>query len=347
MGRALKLCLEAEPFCKKIKAFVVKDTGENPNNIDDIQVIGIDEAEAFRKQPIIVALNEKNMPGALRELAEKGFDNLMPINAAGDEWSDIKNAFFLDNQEKCYLPYRLLETDDSFHKDSGETKLKVFVVNSVYDKKLSDEMPLRSYEEPVQVGAALTDARICNVDDNSGDSISVKNRQYCELTALYWLWKNTRDDYAGLCHYRRRFDLSEDMIAKIPELAVDIVVTIPVINTEGVGTHYKRVHSDADWEILRQEVHRFSPEYDEDFLFVEKQIYFHPYNMFIMRREVLDAFCGWMFPILFSCEGRIGEKEDAYQNRYPGFLSERLLNVFLYHNKDIYSIYVARKLYLE
>ena len=41
--------------------------------------------------------------------------------------------------------------------------------------------------------------------DNIGNHISGKNANYCELTGLYWIWKNTDDSYKGLVHYRRYF----------------------------------------------------------------------------------------------------------------------------------------------
>lgn len=44
------------------------------------------------------------------------------------------------------------------------------------------------------------------IGDNTGDNISSKNKNYCELTGVYWIWKNDTDsDYIGLCHYRRYF----------------------------------------------------------------------------------------------------------------------------------------------
>ena len=45
--------------------------------------------------------------------------------------------------------------------------------------------------------------------DNTGDNISKKNKNYCELTALYWAWKNLDNKYIGLCHYRRYFSKKE------------------------------------------------------------------------------------------------------------------------------------------
>ena len=229
----------------------------------------------------------------------------------------------------------------------GKNKLTVYVVKSIYDKKIENNLPLRPYEKEIQVGATLTEKRICDLRDDEGENISDKNRQYCELTALYWLWKHTDDDYIGLSHYRRRFDFSEEVIDNIVELKADIVVTIPVINTLGIGYQYCKTHSEEDWKILRDEIHSLTPDYDESFEFVEKQHYFHAYNMFIMRKSILGEFCDWLFPILFACEKRIGAKEDSYQNRYPGFISERMLNVFLYKHKDEYSIYVANKMYLN
>ncbi len=41
------------------------------------------------------------------------------------------------------------------------------------------------------------------VGDDTGNHISSKRNQFCELTVQYWAWKNEKADYYGLCHYRR------------------------------------------------------------------------------------------------------------------------------------------------
>ena len=57
---------------------------------------------------------------------------------------------------------------------------------------------------PLQVGAALHNS-LGYHSDNTGDNISSLNPQFCELTGLYWAWKNLDADYVGLAHYRRHF----------------------------------------------------------------------------------------------------------------------------------------------
>lgn len=58
---------------------------------------------------------------------------------------------------------------------------------------------------PVQVGKQLSNCILEMQGDNEGDNISGKNSTYCEMTAVYWAWKNLSCDYYGLCHYRRLF----------------------------------------------------------------------------------------------------------------------------------------------
>lgn len=68
---------------------------------------------------------------------------------------------------------------------------------------------------PIQVGAAISDINLGILCDNlvngvDCDNISAKNKSYCELTAVYWAWKNIKKmypniEYIGLCHYRRFF----------------------------------------------------------------------------------------------------------------------------------------------
>ena len=49
----------------------------------------------------------------------------------------------------------------------------------------------------------------------------------------------------------------------------------------------------------------------------------------ICKKAFLDSYCKWLFPILFRVEELVGSKWDVYQERYPGFLAERLFTLFV------------------
>ena len=57
------------------------------------------------------------------------------------------------------------------------------------------------------------------------------------------------------------------------------------------------------------------------------------FNMFVLRSELFNSYCNWLFSILFEVEKRIPYKEyGPYQGRVFGFLAERLLNVWVEKN---------------
>ena len=66
------------------------------------------------------------------------------------------------------------------------------------------QMPTEEIYIPIHVGAEGKE-KLEYVPDNTGENISVKNPYYCELTGLYWAWKNLDAEYIGLVHYRRYF----------------------------------------------------------------------------------------------------------------------------------------------
>ena len=71
---------------------------------------------------------------------------------------------------------------------------------------------------PIHVGKALSDKDLSIQPDNEGENISHKNQSYCELTGMYWAWKNLKNvDVIGLCHYRRYFDFHNQCRKGFPQ----------------------------------------------------------------------------------------------------------------------------------
>ena len=57
---------------------------------------------------------------------------------------------------------------------------------------------------PIHVGSSNSNLNLNIQRDDEGFNISSKNNQYCELTAIYWAYKNLKhQDFIGLAHYRR------------------------------------------------------------------------------------------------------------------------------------------------
>lgn len=346
------MSLQEKPYEFHIEYCLVSDLNVNPVSVAGIPVIDYTMAENLVRKgaTILVAAVEKNIKSMQESLKEHGYVHTIPITYDGDLWSLLRGNLY---QEYCHSqgkPYLTIEEELQYihePKMSDERTVSVYTVKCHVDKSLKEDVSRFSWEKEIQAGAALADARICGICDDRGENISDKNSQYCELTALYWIWKHGQSDYIGLGHYRRHFELTEDQLKKLAVSDIDVVLTIPMFVFPNVAEVYRRDHAGEDWDMMCKAVRVLCPKYLPALKIIEGAPFYYAYNMFIMRREILDDYCSWLFPILGYCEERCQKKENSYQNRYIGFLAERLLSVyFLYHEKE-YKIVHARKHFIE
>lgn len=182
---------------------------------------------------------------------------------------------------------------------------------------------------PIQVGAAVATERFQAVADDQGDNISKKNANYCELTALYWIWKNSDAGIVGLEHYRRCFDIDE---AQIQEVLTEYDIILPTVYRYrwSLEEEYNRYHLEDDWKHMKEALNEKSPDVAEDMMSVFGSNEIIPYNMFICKKRLCDEYSKWLFDILADVEGKhIQYTPNAYQERYLGFLSERLFTLYI------------------
>lgn len=215
----------------------------------------------------------------------------------------------------------------------------------------NSRMPEDPVYVPIQVGAALHEPLSIPrmLRDDTGDSISRKNPNYCELTALYWGWKNLACDYLGIAHYRRHFAGTHrkgekwDRIATKEDLEQSLnscPMILPKKRRYWIETTYSQyvhAHHAQDLDQTRAILTRKYPAYVPAFDRVMKRTSGHRFNMFVMRRDLLDGYCSWLFDVLFTLEDELDisgySPNDA---RVFGFVSERLLDVWVETNGVTY-----------
>lgn len=217
----------------------------------------------------------------------------------------------------------------------GYDKMNIRIVVATHKKY---PMPEEEMYLPVQAGAAVHE-RLDYQDDDTGDSISEKNGLYCELTALYWAWKNLDAETVGLCHYRRYFQEPGEKTLLREETLCRLINETPVIlprkrnyYIETGESQFVHAHGRESLDALRGTLKDLYPAYLAAFDQSMGRTAGHRFNMFIMRREQFDAYCAWLFSVLFETEKRLGTPAP----RMMGYLSERLLDAWIITKKIPY-----------
>ncbi|MCL1967007.1 MAG: DUF4422 domain-containing protein [Fibromonadales bacterium] len=217
------------------------------------------------------------------------------------------------------------------------------------------QMPKDSVYMPLHVGKEGKKS-IDFEGDNTGENISAKNGNYCELTGLYWAWKNLRDaDVIGLVHYRRHFASQENKRGKkwdriltskeMEKLMSEYDIIVPCKRNyfiETNETQYIHAHPKEDWDNMLSLVKEQYPEYSASLDMMRKSTSGHKFNMHIMKQKVLDNYCSWLFPLLEKIEEKQIEK-----SRILGHISERMFDVWLYANEKKYKFKEIPIMFME
>ena len=211
--------------------------------------------------------------------------------------------------------------------------------------------------------------------DDSGENISHLNPHFCELTAMYWAWKNVDSSYYGLFHYRRILDLSEQaqqirtdypIIASprsynpkrqglTTENITKLLQEYDIILPQGYKNHYNlpcdegldnygiyaHYHYAKDLDRIIELIKSRHPEMQaalESTLFTYPPRW-HIANIFIMRKELYFSYCEWLFSLLFDLSKETDLSDyTPYQARIYGFLSERMFNIWLAYQRHTQTL---------
>lgn len=229
------------------------------------------------------------------------------------------------------------------HSSSSITIYQTFHKSYLHNKACT-------WLQPVGVNGYVEEGFISDAD---GDHISSLNPYFCELTAQYWVWKNSSASVVGFYHYRRYMNYlidgtwSGDYGFSVPasQQVIDYLtqdnqklmlermlrvsdVVIPSRYSSGANSieqHYTTHHQPEHWAAFLEAIARRFPQdthYLDLFRLTNQNTAF---NMFVMRRELYNAYCEDLFAVLMPLFEQFGRNYGEYNNRYPGFLAERFL----------------------
>lgn len=332
---ALGVCLAIKELYpdNHILGFLVTDKTKNPDMLCNLPVM---EVNSFynKEIPILLAIPEPIQEHVKLELLQKGFHQVICLNS----------------REESELMRRYYEKTGNFLL-LKESIAEVYITKSHKDQPLKTPYLTPDWVHPIQAGAALSDKVLAKISDNTGENISLKNGNYCELTALYWIWKNrtshnNKIDYYGLFQYRRILDITENDLYQLSKNHVDVVLPYPMISEPNIFEHHERYVKDSDWNAMMQALEELYPQFYKKALDIFKQQYMYNFNIFLARKSIFCDYCRWLFSILERTEELSCPKGSERSDRYIGYLGENLLTLYFMVYQKEFNIYHTGRLTL-
>ena len=333
---------------KEIKGFLVSSMKGNAPKIWDVPVNTVEqlcnEISDSEKEniEIYVAVPETLHDEIGHYLRDNAFYNVIFLDSHKE--ASIMEQFY--EREGQYRSVHSLPFSDS--RSDSIPKLTIYAASFYKDKPLKYPPTNPEYVKKLFLGcdgavkAGVDIAGKADFYDNTGDNISDKNPNRCEMTAHYWVWKNrldTDDEYVGICHYRRTLDLSDEDLIRVKENDVDVVLPFPMIHYPSARVQHTWYVPEKDFELLQRVVGELQPSYAEKFDEIFNEPYFYNYNMMLAKKEVFADYCGFLYPILDRIEELSEPKGTDRHDRYTAYMSESLTNLYFMANLNNLKIY--------
>lgn len=215
--------------------------------------------------------------------------------------------------------------------------------------------------------------------DYTFNNIANMNLMYNEYCGFYWIWKNYPvRDYVGMLHYRRMFltdkgtIIEHDSMPTLDNVFEDHSIILNkafplrmMVGLEGAGKLFNNYdwyaywHNIDDLNTMKEVVLDLYPEYADGWEKMCNATYIYPSSLFIMKWDMFDEYCNFIFKILAEyrkcmgffttedCVKYVEEHADKYINKGPGheyydiqkqsrivgYLAERVLAAFLMHDR--------------
>ncbi len=320
------------------------------------------------QQPVIpVVSNDQSSLSAPQQTKswKRIIKKMFPYGSAG--YISLKKKYF-KLKRKPYDPN--LDITNAKIMQKNQQRIKIFVSRRIDKNSTIINNPIF---QDVRCGAVFDKSPSYYLGDNTGDNISQLRVPFCELTVMYWAWKNEDADYYGLCHYRRfptfiskslelsyygvategkltdktikKYKLNDQKLyeKKIPQ--ADIWIAAGIVDVEKFLTTKNRPMLTTVFDILmcREDLYNPSiaivtlklideicPQFSSAAHRYLKSTKFYAYNCFVMKKQLFNMMCEFMFPILF----RLNEMYNfsllsGNKQRTPGYMSEFLYGVFI------------------
>ena len=224
---------------------------------------------------------------------------------------------------------------DAQRKKLQNKSAAIYVVTHKNYNVLNDDL-----YKPVCVGGYRKPGFL---SEGQGTNIAYLNEKINEMTALYWIWKNTNTEFVGLNHYRRYFyndkiinDGNYLNYERLVELLKEYDIIFPnCITVEStLLTQIKdSISEDAYREglqIIKKCLRKNQPEYIESFDMIMNGNKGYMCNLFVTKRNILNAYCEWLFSFLIEAAEAIDISGfDSYSKRVIGFFAERMWTVWV------------------